>query len=82
MNAQFTDPASSSSARFGPTCCARAGRPTGQHDMYDGMETFAAGQAGMYRTATSSPRLRGPKKSKVAGKVGYAMLPPGPAGTT
>ena len=46
---------------------------------YDGMETFAAGQAGMYPDCDFfAATYEDPKKSKVAGKVGYALLPPGP----
>jgi len=50
---------------------------------YDGMETFAAGQAGMYPDCDFfAQTYEDPKKSKVAGKVGYALLPPGPGGRT
>ena len=50
---------------------------------YDGMETFAAGLAGMYPDCDFfAQTYEDPQKSKVAGKVGYALLPPGPAGTT
>jgi ABC-type glycerol-3-phosphate transport system substrate-binding protein len=50
---------------------------------YDGMETFTAGQAGMYPDCDFfAQTYEDPKKSKVAGKVGYAQLPPGPAGRT
>jgi multiple sugar transport system substrate-binding protein len=50
---------------------------------YDGMETFAAGLAGMYPDADFfAATYEDPQKSKVAGKVGYALLPPGPAGST
>jgi multiple sugar transport system substrate-binding protein len=50
---------------------------------YDAMEAFAAGQAGMIADADFfAATYEDPKKSKVAGKVGYALIPPGPAGTT
>jgi multiple sugar transport system substrate-binding protein len=50
---------------------------------YDGMETFAAGLAGMYPDCDFfAATFENPQKSKVAGKVGYALLPPGPAGKT
>jgi ABC-type glycerol-3-phosphate transport system substrate-binding protein len=49
----------------------------------DGMETFAAGQAGMYPDCDFfAATYEDPKKSKVAGKVGYALLPAGPGGKT
>ena len=47
---------------------------------YDGMETFAAGLAGMYPDCDFfAATYEDPKKSKIAGKVGYALLPAGPA---
>ena len=50
---------------------------------YDGMETFSAGLAGMYPDCDMfAANYENPEKSKVAGKVGYALLPPGPAGKT
>lgn len=50
---------------------------------YDGMEGFAAGLAGMFPDCDFfAATYEDPKKSKVAGKVGYALMPPGPAGKT
>jgi len=50
---------------------------------YDTMESFAAGQAGMIADADFfAANYEDPKKSKVAGKVGYALIPAGPAGKT
>jgi multiple sugar transport system substrate-binding protein len=50
---------------------------------YNAMETFAAGQAGMIADADFfAATYEDPKKSKVVGKVGYALIPPGPAGAT
>jgi len=50
---------------------------------YNAMETFAAGQAGMIADADFfAATYEDPSKSKVAGKVGYALIPPGPAGVT
>jgi multiple sugar transport system substrate-binding protein len=50
---------------------------------YDAMEAFTAGQAGMIVDADFfAANYEDPKKSKVAGKVGYAMIPAGPGGKT
>jgi multiple sugar transport system substrate-binding protein len=50
---------------------------------YDGMEMFAAGLAGMYPDCDFfAATYEDPAKSKVAGKVGYALLPRGPGGAT
>jgi multiple sugar transport system substrate-binding protein len=50
---------------------------------YDAMEAFTAGQAGMIADADFfAANYEDPKKSKVAGKVGYALLPAGPGGKT
>lgn len=48
---------------------------------YDAMEQFTAGQAGMIADADIfAANYEDAKKSKVAGKVGYAVLPVGPGG--
>ena len=48
---------------------------------YDAMEAFTAGQAGMIVDADFfAASYEDPKKSKVAGKVGYALIPGGPGG--
>lgn len=48
---------------------------------YDAMEAFTAGQAGMIADADFfAANYEDPKKSKVAGKVGYALIPAGPGG--
>lgn len=50
---------------------------------YDAMEAFTAGQGGMIADADFfAAGYEDPTKSKVAGKVGYALIPPGPAGKT
>jgi len=50
---------------------------------YDTMEGFAAGQGGMIADADFfAANYEDPKKSRVAGKVGYALIPAGPAGKT
>lgn len=49
----------------------------------DAMEAFASGQAGMIADADLfAATYEDTKRSRVAGKVGYALIPPGPAGTT
>jgi multiple sugar transport system substrate-binding protein len=84
MNAQFTDPRVVKFSQMWTDMLRESG-PANWANMtwYDGMETFAAGQAGMYPDCDFfAATYEDPKKSKVAGKVGYALLPPGPAGTT
>lgn len=50
---------------------------------YNAMETFASGQAGMIADADFfAATYEDPNKSKVAGRVGYTLIPPGPAGAT
>jgi multiple sugar transport system substrate-binding protein len=50
---------------------------------YDAMGAFAAGQAGMIADCDFfAAQYEDPDKSKVAGKVGYALLPVGPGGKT
>lgn len=49
----------------------------------DAREAFASGQAGMIADADLfAATYEDARRSKVAGKVGYALIPPGPAGTT
>ncbi len=49
----------------------------------DAREAFAAGQAGMIVDADLfAGTYEDAKRSKVAGKVGYALIPAGPAGST
>jgi multiple sugar transport system substrate-binding protein len=48
---------------------------------YDAKEAFTAGQAGMIADADFfAAGYEDPEKSKVAGKIGYALLPAGPGG--
>lgn len=84
MNAQFHDPRVVKFSQMWTDMLRESG-PANWANMtwYDGMETFAAGQAGMYPDCDFfAATYEDPKKSKVAGKVAYALLPPGPAGTT
>jgi len=84
MNAQFHDPRAVKFTQIWIDMIRESG-PASWANMtwYDGQETFAAGLAGMYPDADMmAATYEDPQKSKVAGKVGYALLPPGPAGTT
>ena len=84
MNAQLEDPRVVKFTQMWIDMIRESG-PANWANMtwYDAMETFAAGQAGMYPDCDFfAATYEDPAKSKVAGKVGYAMLPPGPAGTT
>jgi multiple sugar transport system substrate-binding protein len=50
---------------------------------YDAMEAFTAGQAGMIADRDFfAAGYEDPMKSKVAGKVDYALIPAGPGGKT
>ena len=84
LNATFHDPRS---VKFTQTWVdmVRASGPANWANMtwYDAMESFAAGQAGMIADADFfAATYEDPKKSKVAGKVGYALIPAGPGGKT
>lgn len=84
MSAQFTDPRVVKFSQIWTDMLRESG-PANWANMtwYDAMETFAAGQAGMYPDCDFfAATYEDPKKSKVAGKVGYALLPAGPGGST
>jgi multiple sugar transport system substrate-binding protein len=84
MNAQFSDPRAVKFSQMWTDMLRESG-PASWSSMTwsDGMETFAAGQAGMYPDCDFfAATYEDPKKSKVAGKVGYALLPAGPGGKT
>lgn len=50
---------------------------------YDAMESFTAGQAGMFADADIfAANYEDPTRSRVAGRVGYTLIPPGPGGRT
>ncbi len=50
---------------------------------YDAMDAFAAGQAGMIADCDFFAALyEDPTRSRISGKVGYALLPPGSDGKT
>lgn len=84
MNAQFHDPRAVKFTQMWIDMIRESG-PANWASMtwYEGMETFAAGQAGMYPDCDFfAANYEDPAKSKVAGKVGYALLPAGPGGST
>jgi multiple sugar transport system substrate-binding protein len=84
LNAQFHDPRVVKFSQMWIDMIRESGPANWANMTWDnGMETFAAGQAGMYPDCDFfAQTYEDPKKSKVAGKVGYALLPPGPAGQT
>jgi multiple sugar transport system substrate-binding protein len=84
LNPMFADPRS---VKFTDTWVGmiRDSGPPNWANMqwYDAMESFTAGQAGMIVDADFfAAGYEDPKKSKVAGKVGYALIPAGPGGKT
>ncbi|HEY4253179.1 MAG TPA: extracellular solute-binding protein [Roseomonas sp.] len=84
LRANFHDPRS---VRFTETWInmVRDSGPPNWANMqwYDAMEAFTAGQAGMIADADFfAANYEDPGKSRVAGKVGYALLPAGPGGKT
>ncbi|MFB3816719.1 MAG: ABC transporter substrate-binding protein [Candidatus Methylomirabilales bacterium] len=84
LNAQFHDPRAVKFTQIWTDMLRESG-PANWANMtwYDAMETFAAGQAGMYPDCDFfAATYEDPKKSKIAGKVGYALLPAGPGGKT
>ena len=84
LNAQFQDPRAVKFSQIWTDMLRESG-PADWANLtwYDGMERFAAGQAGMYPDCDFfAATYEDPRKSKVAGKVGYALMPHGPAGNT
>ncbi len=84
MNANFHDPRSVKYTELWINMVRDSGPPNWANmQWYDAMEAFTAGQAGMIADADFfAANYEDPKKSKVAGKVGYALIPPGPGGKT
>jgi len=84
LNSAFHDPRSVKFTQLWVDMVRESG-PANWANMtwYDAMESFATGQAGMIADADFfAATYEDPKKSKVAGKVGYALVPPGPGGVT
>ena len=84
LNANFHDPRSVKYTETWVGMVRESGPPNWANmQWYDAMEAFTAGQAGMICDADFfAANYEDPKKSKVAGKVGYAPLPVGPGGKT
>ncbi len=82
LNARFHDPRSVKYTEAWIAMIKESGPPNWANlQWYDAMEAFSAGQAGMIIDADFfAASYEDPKKSKVAGKVGYALIPAGPAG--
>jgi multiple sugar transport system substrate-binding protein len=84
LNANFHDPRSVKFTDTWVTMVRESGPPNWANmQWYDAMEAFTADQAGMIVDADFfAAGYEDPKKSKVAGKVGYALIPAGPGGKT
>ncbi len=84
LNANLHDPRSVKYTEAWVNMVRESGPPNWANmQWYDAMEAFTAGQGGMIADADFfAAGYEDPSKSKVAGKVGYALLPPGPAGKT
>jgi multiple sugar transport system substrate-binding protein len=82
LNANFHDPRSVKFTETWIDMVRESGPPNWANmQWYDAMEAFTAGQAGMIVDADFfAANYEDPKKSKVAGKVGYALIPAGPDG--
>jgi multiple sugar transport system substrate-binding protein len=82
LNANFHDPRSVKFTETWIDMVRDSGPPNWANmQWYDAMEAFTAGQAGMIVDADFfAANYEDPKKSKVAGKVGYALIPAGPDG--
>lgn len=77
LNARFHDPRSVKFTEAWVDMIRESGPPNWANmQWYDAMEAFTAGQAGMIVDADFfAANYEDPKKSKVAGKVGYALIP-------
>ena len=82
LNANLHDPRSVKYTEMWINMVRESGPPNWANmQWYDAMEAFTAGQAGMIADADFfAAGYEDPSKSKVAGKVGYALLPSGPGG--
>ena len=82
MKADFHDPRSVKYTDQWVSMIRESGPPNWANmQWYDAMEAFTAGQAGMIVDADFfAANYEDPKKSKVAGNVGYALIPAGPSG--
>ncbi len=84
MNAHLDDPRVVKFTQMYVDTMRESGPPNWATMMWnDAMEMFAAGQAGMLMDCDMfATYFEDPKRSKVVGKVGYGLLPPGPEGKT
>src|ERR1700716_631388 len=84
LNANFHDPRSVKFTESWIGMVRDSGPPNWANmQWYDAMEAFTAGQAGIIADAGFfAANYEDPKKSKIAGKVGYALIPAGPSGKT
>jgi multiple sugar transport system substrate-binding protein len=82
LNANLHDPRAVKYTEIWINMIRESGPPNWANmQWYDAMEAFTAGQAGMIADADFfAASYEDPKKSKVAGKVGYALIPAGPGG--
>lgn len=82
LNAMLHDPRAVKYTEMWVSMVRESGPPNWANmQWYDAMEAFTAGQAGMIADADFfAANYEDPNKSKVAGKVGYALLPAGPGG--
>ena len=82
LNANFHDPRSVKFTEQWIAMIRESGPPNWANTQwYDAMEAFTAGQAGMIVDADFfAANYEDPKKSKVAGKVGYALIPSAESG--
>ena len=82
LKANFSDPRSVKYTETWINMVRESGPPNWANmQWYDAMEAFTAGQAGMIVDADFfAASYEDPSKSKVAGKIGYALIPAGPGG--
>ncbi len=82
LKARFDDPRSVKYTETWVDMIRESGPPNWANmQWYDAMQAFAAGQAAMIIDADFfAASYEDPTKSKVAGKVGYALVPAGPGG--
>lgn len=82
LNANLHDPRSVKFTETWVNMVRESGPPNWANmQWYDAMEAFTAGQGGMIADADFfAAGYEDPSKSKVAGKVGYALIPSGPGG--
>src|SRR5215468_1479424 len=82
LNANFHEPRSVKFTEQWIAMIRESGPPNWANTQwYDAMEAFTAGQAGMIADADFfAANYEDPKKSKVAGKVGYALIPSAESG--